>query len=80
MELQIEEIDVAAGSALAGAQIKDTGIRRELGIIVVAVKRGPAPMIFNPEPEMALAAGDILITLGHRDQLERLEQLARPMG
>ena len=77
MELQIEEVDVEAGSALAGAQIKDTGIRRALGIIVVAVKRGTDDMVFNPEPEQVLAAGDTLITLGHRDQLERLEKLAR---
>ena len=57
--------------------IKDTGIRRELGIIVVAVKRGTDDMVFNPEPEQVLAAGDTLITLGHRDQLEQLEKLAR---
>jgi voltage-gated potassium channel len=76
-ELQIEEIAVQAGSALAGAQIKDTGIRRELGIIVVAVKRDHEGMLFNPAPEQVLAAGDTLITLGHRQQLDRLETLAR---
>lgn len=78
LELQIEEIDVMAGSALAGTQIKDTGIRRDLGIIVVAVKRGDEPMMFNPAPGMAVAAGDTLIALGHREQLDRLERLARP--
>jgi voltage-gated potassium channel len=77
LDLQIEEVAVVAGSPLVGAQIKDTGIRRDLGIIVVAVQRGSAPMMFNPAPEMALAAGDTLITLGHRDQLERLQELAR---
>jgi uncharacterized protein with PhoU and TrkA domain len=34
-------------------------------------------MIFNPPSEEAMQAGDLLITLGHRDQLERLETLAR---
>jgi voltage-gated potassium channel len=75
LELQIEEVEVGAGSALAGAQIKDTGIRRDLGIIVVAVKRGREQMLFNPAPEMVLAAGDTLIALGHREQLERLERM-----
>ncbi|HET8647862.1 MAG TPA: TrkA family potassium uptake protein, partial [Vicinamibacteria bacterium] len=78
LELQFEEIDVQAGSALSGAVIRDAGIRRDLGVIVVAVKRGGEPMTFNPPPELALAAGDTLIALGHRDQLERLERLARP--
>jgi voltage-gated potassium channel len=77
-ELQIEEVAVEPGSALAGTQIKDTGIRRDLGIIVVAVRRGAAPMTFNPAPEMELAVGDTLITLGHREQQDRLQQLARP--
>lgn len=77
LELQIEEIDLQPGSALAGAQIKDTRIRRDLGIIVVAVKRGTEAMVFNPSPDMAMAAGDTLIVLGHREQLDRLERLAR---
>lgn len=77
LELQIEEIDVEGGSALAGAQIKDPRIRRDLGIIVVAVKRGSDPMAFNPAPDVTVAAGDTLIVLGHREQLDRLERLAR---
>ena len=78
LELQLEEVDVLPGSGLVGTQIKDTGIRRDLGIMVLAVRHGEGPMTFNPAPEMALAAGDTLITLGHQDQLERLQKLARP--
>ncbi len=33
-------------------------------------------MAFNPEPEAVLEAGDVLITLGHRQQLDRLEEMA----
>lgn len=77
LELQIEEVDIEEGSALAGTQIRETGIRRDLGIIVVAVRRADQTMVFNPPPELALAVGDTLITLGHREQLERLEALAR---
>lgn len=31
----------------------------------------------NPTPEAVLEARDVLITLGHRQQLDRLEALAR---
>ena len=40
-------------------------------------KRPDGKMVFNPPSEEAMQAGDLLITLGHRDQLERLETLAR---
>ena len=77
LELQIEETRIEAGSALAGAQVKDRRLRQELGIIIVAIQKPDGAMVFNPEPEAALGAQDVLITLGHRDQLDRLAALAR---
>jgi K+/H+ antiporter YhaU regulatory subunit KhtT len=34
-------------------------------------------MVFNPVPEAVLGADDVLIALGHRQQLDRLEAMAR---
>ena len=76
LELQIEEVAVGAASALVGRSIKASPIRSELGIIIVAVKRPDGKMAFNPSPDTTLEAGDLLITLGHRQQLDRLEAMA----
>jgi voltage-gated potassium channel len=76
LELQIEEVAVGPGSALVGRPIKASPIRSELGIIIVAIKKPGAKMAFNPSPDTALEAGDLLITLGHRQQLDRLEEMA----
>jgi voltage-gated potassium channel len=76
LELQIEEVAVGAGSALVGQSIKASPVRSELGIIIVAVKKPGAKMAFNPSPDTVLEAGDVLITLGHRQQLDRLEAIA----
>ncbi len=76
MELQIEEAAVLAGSRLAGLSLKDSQIRQDLGIIIVAIKKPDGKMIFNPPSETVIAAGDVLITLGNRQQLDRLEQMA----
>jgi len=75
-ELQIEEVEVAPGSALVGRSIKASPVRSELGIIIVAIKKPGAKMAFNPSPDTELEAGDVLITLGHRQQLDRLEEMA----
>ncbi|HEV7501565.1 MAG TPA: potassium channel protein [Vicinamibacteria bacterium] len=77
LELQIEELTIENGSALAGRSLKDSRVRQDLGVIIVAIKRPDGKMVFNPPSEEAMQAGDLLITLGHRDQLERLETLAR---
>lgn len=75
-ELQIEEAKIQEGSALAGQSLKDSQVRQELGIIIVAIKKPDGRMVFNPASEETMMAGDLLITLGHRDQLDRLERLA----
>ena len=77
MELQIEESRIEPGSALAGRSLKDSRVRQDLGVIIVAIKKPDGRMVFNPPSEEAMEAGDLLITLGHRDQLDRLETLAR---
>jgi voltage-gated potassium channel len=77
LELQIEETVVGPRSPLAGAQVRDRRLREELGIIIVAIKRPDGQMLFNPAPEVALGEGDTLVSLGHRDRLDRLEALGR---
>jgi voltage-gated potassium channel len=76
LELQIEEATVAASSSLVGRSLEESRLRRDLGIILVALKRRDGSMLFNPAAEAILQAGDTLISLGHRDQLDRLEALA----
>ena len=76
LELQIEEAEVGPGSALAGQTLAQSRLRRDLGIILVAIKKGDGRMVFNPAADTVIQAGDLLITLGHRQQLDRLEQLA----
>ncbi len=74
--LQLEEAQVAARSALAGKPLRESQIRQELGIIIVAIKKSSGKMVFNPSPDAVLDAGDILVAMGDRSQLDRLATLA----
>jgi voltage-gated potassium channel len=78
LELQIEETEVAPGSQVSGRALRDSGIRQDLGIIIVAIKKPGGQMVFNPAPELVIEPADVLITLGPRPQLDRLAALARP--
>lgn len=78
IELQLEEARIAAKSSLAGSILKDSGLRSELKIIIVAIKKSAGHMLFNPAPDTLLEAGDILLAIGHKEQLKQLEILANP--
>jgi voltage-gated potassium channel len=76
MALQIEETEVHKNSALCGQPLRDTGLRQDLGLIVVAIKKPDGKMVFNPPPESVIGEGDILITLGAKNKQDQLRALA----
>ena len=75
IEVQMEEVAVAEGSRLAENTIEKAGIGRDLGIIIVAIKKG-GDMKFNPTHKTEINAGDTLIALGETSKLKRLEEAA----
>jgi voltage-gated potassium channel len=78
IDLQLEETQIAANSSLAGASLKDSRVRRDLKIIVVAIKKKGGQMLFNPASESILEPGDTLVSMGHKEYLTQLERLANP--
>jgi len=75
VDLSMEEVVVDPASSLVGLPLKDSGIRQQLNLIVVAIKRAEGEMLYNPLPETPILAGDTLIVLGLRQNLEALEQM-----
>ena len=71
----IEWVEVADGSTLAGTTLGDAHLRRETGASVLAVLRGEET-IANPDPDVRLDAGDVLVALGTREAQAALAALA----
>jgi voltage-gated potassium channel len=80
LELQIEQTLVVAGSPLAGTTLTASRLRQDHGLIIVAIKKGRGTMIYTPPPETVMEAGDTLIALGRRSQLDHLEKVAAAKG
>jgi voltage-gated potassium channel len=75
--LQLEEVVITPKSNLAGTTVGTSRIRPNHNVIVVAIKRKSASATtFNPSDDESLSAGDTLVLLGARDQLDRVEQMA----
>lgn len=74
IDLQMEEIPIPEGSGLVGLTLDQCGLGRELGIIIVAIKRATGEMKFNPTFRTTIKAGDTLIVLGEVQKLKILEE------
>lgn len=74
LELQIEEIRLKEGSHIIDHSLDECGIRKDLGIIIVAIKRSSGDMEFNPTSKSIIKKGDILIAMGESKQLKALEE------
>jgi len=75
IELQIEEIPVSEKSQLVGQKLVESGIRKDLGVIIVGIKKNEH-MTFNPSANTIISAGDILIALGEFREIKKLELIA----
>lgn len=74
MELQFEEVLVGPDSQLHQVMLKDSGIRQELDLIIVAIRKQDGEMLYNPRFDALIEKGDTLIALGRKDNLLRLAE------
>jgi voltage-gated potassium channel len=77
VEWSMGEVTVGRNSNLVGVPLQDLGIRRDLDLILVAIKRADGDMIFNPSHDTVFQAGDTLIALGLQKNLDALEKLVQ---
>jgi voltage-gated potassium channel len=77
VDLSMEEVTVEPTSPLVGLALKDSGIRRDLDLIVVAIKRASGEMLYNPAPDTQIQGEDTLVVLGMRQNLEALDKLVQ---
>jgi voltage-gated potassium channel len=75
LDVGIEQVVVSAASRFAGKTLEQTGFRKDLGIIVLAIKKSDGTMQFNPPADASVGPGDFLIVMGENPNLRKLEQL-----
>jgi voltage-gated potassium channel len=72
--LRLEELLVSEKATFVNKTLMDSGIRQEHDLIVVAIKRNKGEMLFNPNPNTEILAGDILVVLGEHANIHGLEK------
>jgi voltage-gated potassium channel len=76
LNVELEEVKVAENSSYSGKKLIDTDIRKELNLIIIAVKKPDGHMVFNPGPDTLIESNDTLIAMGDRVNVQTLEKEA----
>jgi voltage-gated potassium channel len=75
LDVGIEQVRVADNSKYVSKTLREMALTKEVGVIVLAIRKAGGAMLFNPDAESEIAGGDFLIAMGGVDALRRLEHL-----
>jgi len=75
LDVGIEQMRVPARSDFVSKTLIESNIRKDTGVIVLAIRKGDGRMLFNPPADAEIHAGDHLIVMGEANNLRRLEQI-----
>ena len=75
MDVAIEQVRVSEQSEMASRSLREMQIGRNVGVIVMAIRKGDGRMMFNPTADTTVDGGDYLIVMGRQENLDTLEAL-----
>jgi len=75
MDVSLEQVRVSETSPAVSRTIHELQLGREIGVIVMAIRKSSGAMLFNPPANTPVAAGDYLIVMGQQQNLRALENL-----
>jgi len=77
IEFRLEEFRVPKDSAIADHTIGELKLGERTGAIILAIRNGEGTFDTTPAADDRIFAGDTLVVLGSREQVDRLEKLMR---
>lgn len=77
MGLGLEEAVIHPNSRLVGQTLLESQLRRDFGVIIVAIKKSSKEMLFNPGPDALLEAADVIVAIGKQKDLLRMRDVLK---
>ena len=79
-DIAIEQVRVSKSSEMVSKTIKEMQLGKQVGVIVMAIRKETGEMLFNPPADSAVQGGDYLIVMGRPENLLALENLLAGPG
>jgi voltage-gated potassium channel len=75
LAIEMDDVPIREGGPLRGQSLRNADIGRRTGVIVIAVKRADGHVEFPPSGDEPLDAGDSIVVLGRRSNLDQFRKL-----
>lgn len=72
--IAFREVRVQSGSAFSGKRLRNTSLRSDTGVSILAISRAGS-LYYDPRPDVRIYPGDRLILMGPPDELRTAENL-----
>lgn len=73
--LIMEEAKLSHNSIFVGKSLITSNLRHDFGVIIVAIKKISGEMTFNPMPSETFEEGDVIVVIGKKDDLKRMNKV-----
>jgi voltage-gated potassium channel len=77
LEIETEQLQIPKESPVCNRTLEEVRVRQTYGTIILALQKSGGGMLFNPEGNTRIEAGDVLIAMGQRAQLKRMSEELR---
>ena len=75
LDLVMEEAKIRTKSDFVGKNLIESNLRQDYGVIIVAIKKKIGGMVFNPLPTEKFEAEDIIVVLGKREDMAKMNEV-----
>lgn len=77
-DINVEEFTVDAASTLVDVSLSESGLRKDLNLIILSIKKVDGTMCFNPKASHRLEAGDTVVAVGKSKSLVQMAKILHP--
>jgi voltage-gated potassium channel len=77
-DINVEEFTVNPSSALIDIPLSRSGLRKDLDLIILSIKKADGTMCFNPKASHRLEAGDTVVAVGKGKSLAQMAKILQP--
>jgi len=75
VEFRVQQMEIHADCTLVGMSLREAGIRQRSGAMILAVEDESRRLYLNPDPDLIITPGQIMVGIGTNDQIEKLTML-----
>ncbi|MBW1752738.1 MAG: NAD-binding protein [Deltaproteobacteria bacterium] len=76
--IHLEEFPVSASSRLINVPLRESRLRQELNLIIIAIRKADGTMRFNPKASYRFEAGDTVVAVGQDKDLMQMASILNP--